>query len=137
MSADNGYLVRKNSRGKWVAQHYFVSADEWPDVNDHTLPEYVSLEAIVSAYSSVAGETEYGFNIIQSEEIPPKVMTFGQELANLINKYSRENESATPDFILARYLERQLELFDSVTRDRDLWYGRTFGQFGPEKPKSL
>lgn len=47
---------------------------------------------------------------------------FQQELADLINKYSKENGSDTPDFILAMYLVHCLETFDVVTQLRTDWY---------------
>lgn len=52
-------------------------------------------------------------------------------LQGLINGYSKENESNTPDFILARYIERCLDAFDEATRARDKWYGSRHGQKEP------
>ena len=49
---------------------------------------------------------------------------FESELAALINRYSRENESNTPDFILAAYVQRCLAAFDVAVRHRSDWYGR-------------
>jgi len=49
---------------------------------------------------------------------------FEKELENLINKYSKENDSDTPDFILARYLNNCLKNFNAVVQERELWYGR-------------
>lgn len=48
---------------------------------------------------------------------------FRQELAALINKHSKENGSNTPDFLLAKYLHRCLDLYDETTQQRDAWYG--------------
>jgi len=42
--------------------------------------------------------------------------TFEQELRNLINKYSKENDSGTPDYILAEYLCMCLAAFNYVVR---------------------
>ena len=50
--------------------------------------------------------------------------TFEKELASLLNKYSRENASNTPDFILAMYLEACLLAFDAAVQQRETWYGR-------------
>jgi hypothetical protein len=50
--------------------------------------------------------------------------TFRDELQALINRYSKENGSDTPDFILASYLEQCLKAFDQATKDRDAWYGQ-------------
>jgi hypothetical protein len=54
----------------------------------------------------------------------PKEMQFRQELENLINRYSKENGSNTPDFILANFLERCLIAFDLTVLEREAWYGR-------------
>jgi len=48
--------------------------------------------------------------------------TFMQELENLINRYSKENGSNTPDFILAEYLNNCLEAFDKAVVNRQEWY---------------
>jgi hypothetical protein len=41
------------------------------------------------------------------------------EIRNLINKSSRENESDTPDFILAEFLNSCLLAFESAVINRD------------------
>ena len=54
---------------------------------------------------------------------------FEKELAALINKYSRENESNTPDFILATFLRGCLDVFNGAIRQRESWYGRSDSPF--------
>ena len=49
---------------------------------------------------------------------------FEKDLAELINKYSKENDSNTPDFILARYLNAVLDNFSAAVNEREQWYGR-------------
>ena len=49
---------------------------------------------------------------------------FRDDLEKLINKYSRENGSNTPDFILAEYLCDCLAFFDKAVRRREQWYNR-------------
>lgn len=49
-------------------------------------------------------------------------MTFLKELENLINRYSKENGSDTPDFILAEYLNDCLETFNHIHQRRSRWY---------------
>lgn len=56
---------------------------------------------------------------------PNKESLFRTELAGVLNKYSLENGSDTPDFILARYLQNCLNAFDIAVTDREGWYGRT------------
>ena len=50
-------------------------------------------------------------------------MNFEQELKELLNRYSIENESDTPDFLLAEYLLRCLTTWNFATKARDKWYG--------------
>jgi len=49
---------------------------------------------------------------------------FKKELEQLINKYSMENDSNTPDFILAEYLSNCLRTFNTTIQRRESWYGR-------------
>lgn len=60
---------------------------------------------------------------------------FEDELVCLINKYSKENGSSTPDFILANFLIRCLGVFDETIIERSDWYGRVAGG-GLERPKA-
>jgi len=47
-----------------------------------------------------------------------------QELSHLLNKYSAENVSNTPDFILAQFLTGCLATFNQSIQQRETWYGR-------------
>jgi hypothetical protein len=47
---------------------------------------------------------------------------FVEELMKLINKYSQENLSDTPDFILRDYLVNCLDAFNKATFERDKFY---------------
>ena len=48
--------------------------------------------------------------------------SFKQALTTLINQYSKENGSDTPDFILAKYLTDTLKAFNRATNTRSVWY---------------
>lgn len=50
---------------------------------------------------------------------------FRKELEQLLNKYSKENGSNTPDFLLAEYLILSLELFDKTMNSRENWYSNS------------
>ena len=52
-----------------------------------------------------------------------KIENFKHDLAKLINLYSLEQVSNTPDFIIAEYLTNTLLEFDKLMRSRDNWYG--------------
>ncbi len=54
------------------------------------------------------------------------------ELARVLNAASRENESNTPDFILARYLMDCLAAFEAASRAREGWYGTRLSIGGPQ-----
>ncbi len=47
---------------------------------------------------------------------------FEKELEELINIYSLEGESDTPDFILATYLRNCLNAYNEAVRSRDKWF---------------
>ena len=53
-------------------------------------------------------------------------MTFTKDLEGVINRYSKENGSNTPDFILAEFLTQVLVAWDGAIRSREEWYGRGF-----------
>ena len=48
---------------------------------------------------------------------------FREDLAGCINRYSMENKSNTPDYVLAHFLEKALQAFDHATNLRTEWYG--------------
>lgn len=49
---------------------------------------------------------------------------FQEELSELINRHSGENQSDTPDFILASYLTKCLENYNQTLLVREIWYGK-------------
>ena len=57
-------------------------------------------------------------------EIVPIETQFHRELSSLLNRYSKENGSNTPDFLLASYLTGCLHTFNSIVNAREEWYGR-------------
>ncbi len=59
---------------------------------------------------------------------------FRKELEELLNKYCRENESNTPDFVLADYLVNCLNAFDKATESRRQYY-KVFKDSGNETEK--
>lgn len=48
--------------------------------------------------------------------------TFVSELEWLINKYSKENESNTPDYLLAGFVGRCLQAYTDTVNQRDKWF---------------
>ena len=51
-------------------------------------------------------------------------VSFVQDLTALLNRYSQENGSDTPDFILAEYLLACLATWNTHVVRREKWYGR-------------
>lgn len=51
-------------------------------------------------------------------------VSLSDELARLLNRYSEENASNTPDFILAKFLVNALDTFNIAVQEREKWYGR-------------
>ncbi len=49
---------------------------------------------------------------------------FRKDIEGTINRYSKENGSNTPDFILAQYLVDSLGAYDKAVTAREKWYGR-------------
>jgi hypothetical protein len=60
-------------------------------------------------------------------------MGFRAELASLLNRYSMENISCTPDYILAEYMASCLEAFEQALVARQRWYGQPMGT--PANPR--
>lgn len=50
--------------------------------------------------------------------------TFIKEIERVINSFSKENDSNTPDFILAEYVKDCLDIFAKTSRARERWYGK-------------
>jgi hypothetical protein len=63
-------------------------------------------------------------NLTSDESSALGVPTLASELSAVLNRYCAENDSDTPDFILAAYLLECLESFSRAVRQREAWYGR-------------
>lgn len=57
-------------------------------------------------------------------------MSFREDIDHLVNQYSLENGSNTPDFVLSEYIQDCLTAFDNAVQLRERWYGRLVGQEG-------
>ncbi len=58
-------------------------------------------------------------------------------LADALNRFSAENGSNTPDFILAQFLLDCLTAFNACSRARETWYGRSLSIGGPDEAAKL
>jgi len=50
-------------------------------------------------------------------------LTFKEELRSLLNRHCKENDSNTPDYLLAEYLIGCLEIYNKTLVARDKWFG--------------
>jgi hypothetical protein len=48
-------------------------------------------------------------------------LTLCEELSTIINRHSRENQSDTPDFLIADFMMASLRAFEDATKRRDAW----------------
>ena len=71
--------------------------------------------AFVDAAADRINELAFGHPIVPG--------TMAQQIAHVINSHSRENNSNTPDYLLAEYLLRCLEAYEVICSRRDKWYG--------------
>ena len=67
--------------------------------------------------------TTRGGEMTDVQQHEPTQPDFFQELSGLLNRFSQENASNTPDWILAHYLTDCLKAFASATERRESWYG--------------
>ncbi len=51
-----------------------------------------------------------------------EIGTLAEEFRASINRLSREEDSNTPDFILAEYLINCLDAFEMASNCREVWY---------------
>lgn len=67
MSADNGYVLRKNEGGKYVLQEYCASADDFPPIDDPKAMVFDDVEAAVLKYGEIEAREgmliEYGLTV--------------------------------------------------------------------------
>lgn len=80
------------------------------------------LERVLNLYA-LEGESVF-LPKSQSVFLPKPQEDFFRELTSLINRYSLENASHTPDFILAEYMGACLAAFNRASNERERWYGR-------------
>ena len=81
---------------------------------------HVELKYLISHIREELGK--YPIEIVGKLET--KQESFTKELTSLINRYSKENKSNTPDWILAGYIENCLHAFNAAVSNREKWYGR-------------
>jgi len=69
-----------------------------------------------------------------AREAPDPKKCLMEEIRSALNRYSAENGSNTPDFILAQYLIACLAAFDAAVQQRSAWYDHRTGEPPKETP---
>ena len=102
------------------------------ELKDNALAHYNELATKGNLrYNEIPKAIKAFYNEIIRKESP-----FQKELQALINKYSQENESNTPDFILAEYLGNCLHNYNTTVAKRDDWHTCDREEPKPETSKS-
>lgn len=63
------------------------------------------------------------FGVTDGEQAAYNRKRFTQELEQLLNTFSIENKSNTPDFMLAEYMVHCLAAFEATSLRRETWFG--------------
>lgn len=146
-------IYKLNAIGIYNSDQYRISYVEY-DVNN-IQPNAKTLLCQLYVVNDDIGTIDYSqsffkhFNSVddmirdfqhQIVKIPYSVVTepvtretqFERDLTSLLNRYSKENDSNTPDFLLAEHMIGCLKLFNAIVGKREKWYGR-----GKSKSKTL
>ena len=71
MSADDGWLLRKDKNEKFVLQHYFASADTLPDINTEFALRFDDVEEALVKFQEMEAKgpfsSEYGLTVYIKE----------------------------------------------------------------------
>jgi hypothetical protein len=62
---------------------------------------------------------------------------FSRDLAAVVNRYSRENASNTPDFVLAEFMVGCLRAWNETCHRREEWYGVHHRPCGSERSPTM
>jgi hypothetical protein len=72
----------------------------------------------VQVFWSIEVVTQDAETAANPKQKPDAPKTFTQELTALVNRYSKENGSNTPDYVLANFLQNSLAAFDLAVNQR-------------------
>lgn len=78
-------------------------------------------------FKSVSPAKAFSEGYIPLGLMPEEPKTLERAIEHAINKFSAENGSNTPDFILAQFLMGALAAWDGAVKRREEWYGRSIG----------
>lgn len=73
--------------------------------------------------NDMSNECRLANRIVQLElEINPAPTELEGGLCRILNQYSAEKDSDTPDFILATYMRKCLDAYNQAVKARDRWF---------------
>lgn len=61
---------------------------------------------------------------MQPQMIDNEFENLKKDIAAILNKYSQENRSNTPDYMLADYMLGCLNVYENTISAREKWFGR-------------
>lgn len=110
----------------WTLGH-----DGTPSIVLHDIPQLIANRGeagcTVESLSGVGNEVcETSDKACAPRPSAATAPSFGKELEALLNRHSIENDSNTPDFILAEYVRQCLASWNLAVAAREKWYGRKF-----------
>jgi hypothetical protein len=70
MSADNGYLLRRNTAGEYVLQMYFASADRYPSIDAPDIHKFKTIKEAAEWFELQDFYSEYGLTIMCAVPTP-------------------------------------------------------------------
>lgn len=113
-------IVQERHDGKWIYELCENLSDEitYPFLSSRAT--FDTVEMAISHCRDIAILSDEGIHIRYYPTMVER--SFQDELRALINKHSKENDSDTPDYILAEYLNSCLEAYNHATKLRTTWY---------------
>jgi hypothetical protein len=112
-----------------IAQHPRSQPPVQPVPQFSPVYEQAAHMAEVMDYGTHEGQAGYAQQLPSMPYGGDRVMHHNGEAPNLwdevqaaLNRHSRENNSNTPDFILAQFLASALEAYEQAVNSRDNWY---------------
>lgn len=102
-------------------------------IETNTLERLLPLEMLQRLKDICAGSGVNPIDVELADDLGEA--PFDKQLTSLINAYSKENDSDTPDYILASYLMDCLHSFNRTIMARNQWYGSAAGKDDPLKQR--
>ena len=126
--ADN---IRNCCQTLFGSKHTKECEDEWLNRNNFEPMEMQPIEMPSKSLERTFSEMNKDLERLEQARIDSlHKAEFIDELRKLINRYSMENGSGTPDFILASYLAGCLDNWNETVAFREKWYDRKQDAFG-------